>query len=113
MDPNEDFNGNGQLDPVNVAAVLNSMGQTVDSNQSFNFVTDGSGRVDFSIRYPKQYANWYRAKVTVNTRVDGSESQQSRVIDFPASVEDVDIGIPLRPNTNSPFGTDLNCSSSI
>ncbi len=113
LDPNEDFNGNGQLDPVNVAAVLNSMGQTVDSNQSFNFVTDGAGRVDFSIRYPKQYANWYRAKVTVNTRVDGSESQQSRVIDFPASVEDVDIGIPLRPNTNSPFGTDLNCSSSI
>lgn len=112
LDPNEDFNGNGQLDPINVAAVLNSDGQTVDSNQSFNFITDGSGRVDFSIRYPKQYANWYRAKVTVNTRVDGSESQQSRVIDFPALVDDVDVGIPMRPNTNSPFGTDQNCSSS-
>ena len=112
LDSNEDVNGNGQLDPVNVAAVLNNIGQTVDSNQSFNFITDDSGRVDFSIRYPKQYANWYRASVTVNTRVDGSESQQARVIDFPASVDDIDIGIPLRPNTNSPFGTDLSCSSS-
>ncbi|WP_201586336.1 Ig-like domain-containing protein [Psychrobacter jeotgali] len=111
LDPNEDFNGNQQLDPVNVAAVINDNGQTVDSNQNFNFVTDNTGRVDFSVRYPKQYANWYRAKVTVNTRVDGSESQQSRTIDFPASVDDVDISTPIRPNTNSPFGTDLSCAS--
>lgn len=112
LDPNEDFNGNGQLDPVNVAAVINDSGQTVNSSQDFNFITDDTGRVDFSIRYPKQYANWYRANVTVNTRVDGSESQQSRVIDFPALVDDIDIAIPLRPNTNSPFGIDQNCSSS-
>ena len=110
LDEGEDNNGNGRLDPINVAAVLLEGGQEVESNQ--NFTTDNTGRVDFSIRYPKQYANWYRAKVTVNTRVDGSESQQSRVIDFPASVDDIDISIPLRPNTNSPFGTELNCSSS-
>ena len=111
LDAGEDFNNNKQLDPINVAAVLTDSGQEVGSGKNFNFITDDSGRVDFSIRYPKQYANWYRAKVTVNTRVDGSESQQSRVIDFPASVDDVDISVPLRPNTNSPFGTDLNCSS--
>lgn len=110
LDEGEDTNGNGRLDPINVAAVLLEGGQEVEPNQ--NFTTDNTGRVDFSIRYPKQYANWYRAKVTVNTRVDGSESQQSRVIDFPASVDDIDISIPLRPNTNSPFGTELNCSSS-
>ena len=110
LDDGEDTNGNGRLDPINVAAVLSDSGQEIEPNQ--NFITNSTGRVDFSIRYPKQYANWYRAKVTVNTRVDGSESQQSRVIDFPASVDDIDIGIPLRPNTNSPFGTELNCSSS-
>ena len=111
LDPGEDFNGNEQLDPINVAAILTENGQEVGSGKNFNFITDDTGRVDFSIRYPKEYANWYRAKVTVNTRVDGSESQQSRVIDFPALVDDIDIGIPIRPNTNSPFGTDQNCSS--
>lgn len=111
LDPGEDFNNNKQLDPINVAAVLTDSGQEVGSGKNFNFITDDNGRVDFSIRYPKQYANWYRAKVTVNTRVDGSESQQSRVIDFPVLVDDVDISIPIRPNTNSPFGTNLNCSS--
>lgn len=111
LDAGEDFNNNKQLDPINVAAVLTDSGQEVGSGKNFNFITDDNGRVDFSIRYPKQYANWYRAKVTVNTRVDGSESQQSRVIDFPVLVDDVDISVPFRPNTNSPFGTDLNCSS--
>ena len=111
LDLGEDFNNNKQLDPINVAAVLTENGQEVGSGKNFNFITDDNGRVDFSIRYPKQYANWYRAKVTVNTRVDGSESQQSRVIDFPALVDDIDISIPIRPNTNSPFGTNLNCSS--
>lgn len=56
--------------------------------------------------------NWYKASVTVNTSVDGSESQQSRVIGFPTLVTDVNIGIPIRPNWTSPFGTDLSCSSS-
>ena len=111
LDPGEDFNNNKQLDPINVAAVLTESGQEVGSGKNFNFITDENGRVDFSIRYPKQYANWYRAKVTVNTRVDGSESQQSRVIDFPVLVEDVDISVPIRPNTNSPFGIVQNCSS--
>ena len=112
LDPNEDFNNNGQLDPVNVAAVINENGQEVTSSQNFNFITDDTGRVDFSIRYPKEYANWYKASVTVNTSVDGSESQQSRVIGFPTLVTDVNIGIPIRPNWTSPFGTDLSCSSS-
>ncbi len=112
LDVGEDTNNNGRLDPINIAAVLNSNGQEVDPNQNFNFTTDQSGRVDFTIRYAKQYANWYRAKVTVNTRVDGSESQQDRVIDFPASSDDIDISESLRPNINSPFGTDLSCSSS-
>ncbi|WP_201592220.1 Ig-like domain-containing protein [Psychrobacter sp. Pi2-51] len=112
LDLGEDFNKNGQLDPINVAAILTENGQEIGDGKNFTFITDNTGRVDFSIRYPKQYANWYRANVTVNTRVDGSESQQSRVIDFPALVDDIDISIPLRPNTNSPFGTDQNCSSS-
>ncbi len=112
LDVDEDFNSNGQLDPINVAAILTENGQEIGNGKNFTFSTDNTGKVDFSIRYPKQYANWYRANVTVNTRVDGSESQQSRVIDFPASPDDIDISIPLRPNTNSPFGTQQNCSSS-
>lgn len=110
LDPGEDFNGNGQLDPINVAAVLDKDGNEVSSSQNFNFITDGAGKVDFSIRYPKEYAEWYKAKVTVNTSVDGSESQQSRAISFPVLIDDVDISEPIRPNWVSPFGVEA-CTS--
>ncbi|WP_372815885.1 hypothetical protein [Psychrobacter sp.] len=110
LDRSEDFNGNGQLDPINVAAVLDKDGNEVSSSQNFNFITDGAGKVDFSIRYPKEYAEWYKAKVTVNTSVDGSESQQSRAISFPVLVDDVDINEPIRPNWVSPFGVEA-CTS--
>ncbi|WP_440453864.1 hypothetical protein [Psychrobacter sp. ASPA161_9] len=107
LDSGEDINNNGQLDPVNVVAVLDKDGNEVsaNSNQSFNLSTDAFGKVDFSVRYPKEYAQWYQAKITVNTRVDGSESQQARLVEFPDLVDDVDIDIPMRPNMISPFGT--------
>lgn len=111
LDPGEDFNGNGKLDPINVAAILTDDGQIINPGRSYDFTTDDTGRIDFSIRYAKQYANWYMAKVTVTTKVDGSESQQVRVIDFPALIDDVDLELGLRPNLNSPFGYRLNCSS--
>lgn len=112
LDLGEDVNNNGQLDPVNVVAVLDKDGNEVsaNSNQSFNLTTDAFGKVDFSVRYFKQYAQWYQAKITVNTRVDGSESQQARLIDFPVLVDDVDISVPMRPNMVSPFGTANSCS---
>lgn len=109
LDLGEDVNGNGQLDPINVAAVLDKDGNEVSSTQNFNFVTDGAGKVDFSIRYPKEYADWYRAKVTVNTSVDGSESQQSRSIGFPTLINDVNVNTPIRPNWISPFGIQQTC----
>lgn len=112
LDPGEDINNNGQLDPINVVAVLDKDGNEVSTNssQSFNLSTDAFGKVDFSVRYPKEYAEWYQAKITVNTRVDGSESQQSRLVSFPVLPDDVDISIPLRPNMESPFGVNPSCS---
>lgn len=111
LDPDDDINDNGQLDPVNVVAVLDKDGNEVstNSNQSFNLTTDAFGKIDFSVRYFKEYAQWYQAKITVNTRVDGSESQQARLIDFPVLVDDVDISVPMRPNMVSPFGTANSC----
>lgn len=111
LDAGEDINGNGQLDPVNTVAVLDKDGTVVASNQDFNFVTDDTGKVDFSIRYFKEYADWYNAKITVNTSVDGSESQQSRIVGLSASVDDVDITVPIRPNGISPFGIASTCDN--
>ncbi|WP_435979058.1 hypothetical protein [Psychrobacter sp. DM4] len=113
LDAGEDFNDNGKLDPVNITTVIDDDGQIVGSGQNFNFVTDDTGKVDFSVRYFKEYARWYKAKITVNTSVDGSESQQARVIDFPALIDDIDINSnpPLRPNFNSPFGIDFSTCS--
>lgn len=103
LDVGEDYNGNGRLDPINVAAVLDKDGNEVSSSQNYNFITDQFGKVDFSIRYAKEYAEWYKAKVTVSTSVDGSESKQSRAIGFSVLVDDVDIS-GIRPNWVSPFG---------
>ena len=105
LDAGEDYNGNGRLDPINVAAVLDKDGNEVSSSQNYNFITDQFGKVDFSIRYAKEYAEWYKAKVTVSTNVDGSESKQSRAIGFPVLVDDVDIS-GVRPNWVSPFGVE-------
>ena len=109
LDPGEDTNGNGQLDPINVAAVLDKDGNEVNSSQNFNFRTDQFGKVDFSIRYAKEYAEWYQAKITVNTSVDGSESQQSRLVSLPTLIDDVSISVPMRPNWVSPFGIKQSC----
>ena len=106
LDKGEDFNANGRLDPINVAAVLDKDGNEVSSSQNYNFITDQFGKVDFSIRYAKEYAEWYKAKVTVSTSVDGSESKQSRAIGFPVLVDDVDISTGTRPNLVSPFGVE-------
>ena len=73
-------------------------------------MTDATGKLDFKVRYPKQYSEWLDATVTVSTKVDGTESIQSTNLTFPPLADDVVIGVPLRPNWYSPLGT-FGCTS--
>lgn len=57
-------------------------------------MTDSTGKLNFKVRYPKEYSGWFNANVQVSTKVDGTESIQVRSLDFPVAVSDVDINVP-------------------
>ena len=105
LDAGEDYNGDNQLTPLNPITVLDANGTAISSTQTVK--TDATGKLDFTIRYGKEYANWMTATVRVTTKVDGSEFSQTRDITLP--VLDTDVTTQdsnhIRPNTISPFGT--------
>ena len=101
----EDYNGDGLLTPINPITVLAPNGTQILSTQTVK--TDATGKLDFSIRYAKEYAQWLTATVRVTTKVDGSEFSQERDINLPVLDDDVitEDNKGIRPNTISPFGT--------
>lgn len=104
LDIGEDINGNNSLDPRNPLIILSRTNQVLVNNQTL--MTDSSGKLDFKIRYPKEYAQWFSGNFAVTTKVDGSNFAQQRFIeDFPALANDVEFGPPaIRPNWTSPYG---------
>nr|WP_309575151.1 Ig-like domain-containing protein [Moraxella osloensis] len=101
----EDFNNNGKLDPLNPATILSASGSEVVNGQTMT--TDSTGKLDFSIRYTKESADWWLGMIKVTTKVNGTEFVEYRTISLPTAVEDVsqpDATPPLRPNWISPFG---------
>ena len=105
LDTSEDYNGDGMLTPLNPITVLAPNGTQILSTQTVK--TDATGKLDFSIRYGKEYAQWLTATVRVTTKVDGSEFSQERDINLPVLDDDVitEDNKGIRPNTISPFGT--------
>nr|WP_313092628.1 hypothetical protein [Moraxella sp. CTOTU48268] len=105
LDTSEDYNGDGMLTPLNPITVLAPNGTQILSTQTVK--TDATGKLDFSIRYVKEYAEWMTATVRVTTKVDGSEFSQERDISLPVLDDDVitEDNKGIRPNTLSPFGT--------
>lgn len=105
VDGKEDTNGNGKLDPFNPVTILsrNSDPVALANDGTTKLVTDATGKLDFKIRYPKDTAEWFTAKVFVTTQVEGTESShQLDKLDFPVSVADV-TDFTIRPNPKSPF----------
>jgi hypothetical protein len=66
MDPGEDYNGDGQLTPGNVAAVP----RTVRA--------DANGIATFDLTYPRDIAPWTTVLLTVSGFADGTENISSR-----------------------------------
>ena len=108
----EDYNGDGLLTPINPITVLAPNGTQILSTQTVK--TDATGKLDFSIRYAKEYAQWLTATVRVTTKVDGSEFSQERDISLPVLDDDVitEDNKGIRPNTLSPFGTLVSATMS-
>lgn len=105
LDSGEDYNDDKLLTPLNPITVLAANGTQLLSTQTVK--TDATGKVDFSIRYGKEYAQWMTATVRVTTKVDGNQFSQERDITLPLLDDDLitEDNKGIRPNEISPFGT--------
>ena len=111
----EDINNNGRLDPINPVTILG--GQV--SEDGYTFVTDEEGKVDFTIRYPKQYSSWTNIEFQTTTRLDVIDGNvQSLIMTLPFAADDIsttdDAVITPWINNASPFGLgNVSCPDSL
>jgi hypothetical protein len=98
LDPGEDLNGNGLLDPPGVSAV-NPSG-----------LTDASGLAQATITYPKNYATW--AQTTLEARSGaGTPATATFFLDGLAS-DYSNLGV-APPGAISPFGQSGSCANTL
>lgn len=100
LDPGEDVNGNGKLDPGAVASV--SPG---------TLTTDANGSYAFNLIYPKDHAEYVTITLTAVAAVQGTESSTSATFLLPALASDVNIAATALPvGPISPYGIATACS---
>ncbi len=72
LDPGEDFNGDGRLQPGNVIAVTTA--QTPTASSSGIAKTGSDGRATITLLYAESYVPWVKVKLTAQAIVSGTES---------------------------------------
>jgi hypothetical protein len=97
LDPGEDFNGNGKLDPGTVAAV--SPG---------SLTTDSNGSGTFGVIYTKVYATWVFVRLDVTVNAGGTEGKASTTFGLSYLIDDYNYPAPKQPD--SPFGQSDTCA---
>jgi hypothetical protein len=101
LDPGEDNNSNGKLDGLIGTTLLGA-----DGSGKIIVKTDATGKIDFSIRYLKVYAQWHSIRIQGATTVQGSEPSVTLPISLPVAADDIDdAGKKNRPNMRSPYGS--------
>jgi hypothetical protein len=101
LDPGEDLNVNGELEPGNVATVP-------------AFVTTGTnGIAEFRIDYPQDHANWVQVELEARTPVAGSESSARTTFILPVLNTDVTNEDRTPPGFTSPFGVSPFCTDDL
>jgi hypothetical protein len=97
--PCKDYNLNGKLDPGNVAVVSPASG-----------MTDGSGRLDVKITYPRDHSYWTVVSLVASTTVQGTQSSTSAT--FVLVGADVDYKCSIGPpGPVSPYGVQTTCAN--
>ena len=112
IDPLEDINGNGRLDPQDpavLAPVESGDVATLDAGGTLFTAADGTGY--FRLVYPKGNANWVTVRVTARASHLGTEAQDSLIMTLPSIAGDVDFDNGEPPNFLSPYGQELDCTS--
>jgi hypothetical protein len=95
---NKDYNGNGKLDPGNVAAVSPS-----------SVVTGADGRVLVNVTYPKDHADYVGVTLVASTKVNGTQSTTTSSFVLPALSDDVKDSSKAPPGPISPYGQGTTC----
>ena len=100
LDPGEDLNGNGLLEPPGVSAV-NATG-----------VSDGFGFAQATVTYPKNYASW--AQVTLEASTGGAGATPATATFFLVGLADdySDLNV-APPGAISPFGQSGSCADTL
>lgn len=99
LDPGEDVNGDGRLNP-GLPVVVTPATVTTASN----------GFATFYLQYGENFANWISTTITARALVGGTESKQTAFYALSASVEDMTNAQVPPASRISPFGTG-SCTS--
>lgn len=100
LDPGEDINGNGLLEPPGVSDV------------NATAVTDASGFATATISYPQNYATW--ASVTLEATTPGSGATPARATFFLVGLaSDYNTLTVAPPGAISPFGQSAVCTNTL
>ena len=103
LDPGEDFNGNGALEPGNVISVTTSSSTTATSTGILT--TDSTGRGTVSLIYAESYAPWVQVKLRAEAVVTGTESFKEAIFWVSGAAEDFSSATVPPAGAVSPFGT--------
>lgn len=112
LDNADDSNGNGILEAGEDLNDDTFLTPGIIGSVSFNEgidTTDENGQATIELRYPREYAPWYDAEITVFAQSTGSEASASAQFTFTAAAEDLDDeGVSPPPN---PFGQTDSCNT--
>ncbi len=99
VDPGEDFNGNGALEPPGVTTV------------NATATTDSSGVAFAIITYPKDHATWTEVILEARSGVAGNDPPTTVTFFLAGLASDYSDLTVSPPGASSPFGVNNNCAS--
>ncbi len=99
LDPGEDLNGNGTLEPRNVASVTATA------------TTDATGFATVDVTYAKDFGDWTHVRLRASATVSGSEGSDSVDFNLPVAAADVETVGVAHPGDVSPFGLIGDCTN--
>ena len=102
----EDINGNGRLDPGDVASV------SVSPGGGGSGVTDNTGSVSLAVLYPQDHSAWVHVQLTASSTVSGTQATTNSVFWLPVLAADINTttnGSP--PGSISPYGYAAVCTN--
>lgn len=93
--------------PVKVVSFTKSSAALANT---VTYVTDSEGKFDFSIRYPKNYAQWLNVRVGASSTIASLPTRTTYDLGLPSLSTDYSTDGTTSPNEVSPYGTSTNCN---